>query len=314
MQNKTLLTISITVLVVAVAFNTFMYVVPETKQVVITQFGEYKRVEKEAGLKFKLPFIEKVNYFEKRLLEWDGKPNQLPTLEKRYLLVDTFARWRIADPLLYMKTLLGSEVAAQGRLDDIINSEVRNLVSSNYLIEAIRNSDRDMIIKVDIEGERDAELKGLATGRSKLEKLILEKCKEAAKDFGIEIVDVRLKRINYTEQVRTRVYERMVEERLRVAAEYRSEGEGEMMRIQGESENDQKRILSEAYRESEQIRGKADAQAINIYAKAYSLDPEFYSFMKTMESYKDNLSGSIMMLSTESEYTKYIKSLDRQQD
>ena len=312
MQNKTLLTISIAVLVVAVAFNTFMYVVPETKQVVITQFGEYKRVVTDAGLKFKLPFVEKVNYFEKRLLEWDGKPNQLPTLEKRYLLIDTFARWKIADPLLYMKTLIGSEVAAQGRLDDIINSEVRNIISSNTLIEAIRDSDRDMAIKVDIEGERDAELKGLQTGRTNLEEMILQKSKEAATDFGIEIVDVRLKRINYTEQVRTRVYERMVEERLRVAAEYRSEGEGEMMRIEGESENDQKTILSEAYRQSEEIRGKADAEAINIYAKAYSLDPEFYSFMKTMESYKNNLAGSTMMLSTESEYTKYIKSLDQQ--
>ncbi len=310
-ENKKLLIISIAVLVVAVSFNTFLYVVPETKQVVITQFGEYKRVETEAGLKLKIPFVEKVNYFEKRLLEWDGKPNQLPTLEKRYLLVDTFARWRISDPLLYMKTLIGSEVAAQGRLDDIINSEVRNFVSSNYLIEAIRNSDRDMIIKVDIEGERDAELKRLEIGRSKLERLILEKSKEAAKDFGIEIVDVRLKRINYTEQVRTRVYERMVEERLRVAAEYRSEGEGEMMRIEGESENEQKRILSEAYRESEQIRGKADAKAINIYAEAYSLDPEFYSFSKTIESYKENLSGSILMISTDSEYTKYIKSLEQ---
>lgn len=311
MQNKTLIIISIVVLLVAVAFNTFLYVVPETKQVVITQFGQYKRVEKEAGLKFKMPFVEKVNYFDKRLLEWDGKPNQLPTLEKRYINIDTFARWRIVDPLLYMKTLLGNEDAAHGRLDDIINSEVRNLVSSNLLIEAVRNSNREMIIKVDIEGERIDELQKVEKGRTEIESQILEAAKEAVKSFGIELVDVKVKRINYTQQVQIKVYERMVEERLRVAAEYRSEGEGEMMRIQGESENEQKRILSEAYRESEQIRGEADAKAINIYAKAYSLDPEFYSFTKTLESYKENLKGSTMMLSTDGEYTKYIKELNQ---
>jgi modulator of FtsH protease HflC len=310
MQNKPLLIISIVVLVLAVAFNTFLYVVPETEQVVITQFGEYKRVEKDAGLKVKLPFVEKVNYFEKRLLEWDGKPNQLPTLEKRYINIDTFARWRIVDPLLYMKTLLGSEDAAQSRLDDIINSEVRNLISSNYLIETVRDSQRDMTIKVDVEGERDEELQSVDKGRSEIERLILDNAKEATEKFGIELVQVKIKRLNYTEQVQKKVYERMVEERLRVAAEYRSEGEGEMLRISGESENEQKRIMSEAYKESEQIRGESDAKAINIYAKAYSLDPEFYSFTKTMESYKQNLEGGILMLSTESEYTKYIKNLD----
>ena len=213
MQNKTLLTISIIVLLLAIAFNSFLYVVPETKQVVITQFGEYKRVEKDAGLKLKLPFVQKVNYFDKRLLEWDGKPNQLPTLEKRYILVDTFARWRIVDPLLYMKTLLGNEEAAHSRLDDIINSEVRNLISSNYLIEAVRDSDRDMIIKVDIEGERDKELQNVKKGRSDIERLILESAKDAVVSFGIELVDVKIKRINYTEQVQKKVYERMVEER-----------------------------------------------------------------------------------------------------
>jgi membrane protease subunit HflC len=285
-----------------------MYVVPETKQVVITQFGEYKRVEKEAGLKFKMPLIDKVNYFEKRLLEWNGKSNQVPTLEKRYILVDTFARWRIVDPLLYMKTLLGSEDAARSRLDDIVNSAVRNLVSNNYLIETIRNSDRNMIIKVNIEGERNDELQNVKKGRNTIEQLILSDAAESVKGFGIELVDVKIKRINYTEQVQIKVYERMVEERLRVAAEYRSEGEGEMMRIQGESENEQKRIISEAYRLAEEIRGKADAEALNIYAKAYSADPEFYTFIKTLESYKDTLKNSTFMLSTDSEYLKYIKS------
>ncbi len=310
MQNKTLIIIAVAVLVIAVAFNTFMYVVPETKQVVITQFGEYKRVEKDAGLKFKLPFVQKVNMFEKRLLEWDGKPNQLPTLEKRYILVDTFARWRIEDPLMYMKTLLGSEEAAHSRLDDVINSELRNLISSNELVETVRNSNRDMVIKVDIEGERDEELQGIEKGRSEIEDMVLENSRESAKDFGIELVDVKIKRINYTEQVQKKVYERMVEERLRVAAEYRSEGEGEMLRINGESEQEQKRILSVAYKKSETMRGEADAKAIKIYADAYSRDPEFYSFTKTLDSYKENLNGSIMMLSTDSEYTKYIKSIE----
>ncbi len=307
-NNKILLTISIIVLIAAFAFNSFLFVLPETEQVVITRFGEYKRVEQEAGLKVKMPFVDKVNRFDKRLLEWDGKPNQVPTLEKRYILVDTFARWRIEDPLLYMKTLLGNESAAHSRLDDIINSAVRNLISNNYLIETTRNSGRNMIIKVNIEGERSEELENVKKGRSEIERLILEDAKKSVKSFGIDLVDVKIKRINYTEQVQQKVYERMIEERLRVAAEYRSEGEGEMMRIQGESENEQKRIVSEAYKTSEEIRGKADAEAINIYAKAYSLDPEFYSFTKTLESYKANLKGSTIMLSTDGEYLKYLKS------
>ncbi len=307
-NNKILLTISIIVLIAAFVFNSFLFVLPETQQVVITRFGEYKRVEQEAGLKVKMPFVDKVNRFDKRLLEWDGKPNQVPTLEKRYILVDTFARWRIEDPLLYMKTLLGSEDAAHSRLDDIINSAVRNLISNNYLIETTRNSGRSMIIKVNIEGERSEELENVKKGRSEIERLILEDAKKSVKSFGIDLVDVKIKRINYTEQVQLKVYERMVEERLRVAAEYRSEGEGEMMRIQGESENEQKRIVSEAYKASEEIRGKADAEAINIYAEAYSVDPEFYSFARTLESYKANLKGSTLMLSTDGEYLKYLKS------
>ncbi|ARN56353.1 protease modulator HflC [Sedimentisphaera salicampi] len=290
-----------------VAFNLFCYTVKETEQAVITQFGKYKRVEKDAGLKFKIPFVEKVNMFEKRLLEWDGTPTQMPTVEKRYINVDTFGRWRIVDPLEFMKTLR-TETAAQSRLDDIINSAVRNRISSNQLIEAVRNSNREMSMMVEVKDIREQDVSNISMGRNAIENKILAEAKISAKDFGIELVDVLIKRINYTEQVREKVYERMVEERLRVAAEYRSEGEGEKMNIQGKIENDTNRIISEAYRESQQIRGSADSEAVKIYAESYGLDPDFFAFYKTLESYKENLKGSNAVLSTDSEYLKYLSS------
>lgn len=307
MQNKLLITLAVVIFFVLLVFSSFMYVVPETQQVVITQFGEFKRVVTDAGLHFKKPIVEKANYFEKRVLEWDGKPTQVPTLEKRYIWVDAFARWKIVEPRKYFQTLR-TETSAHGKLDDIINSSVRNNISNNALIETVRDSGREMFMKVDVEGERSVELSQVKKGRSEIEKQIFKEASEAVKDFGIELVDIRLKRINYTEQVREKVYERMIEERLRVAAEYRSEGEGEMMRVRGERENDEKSILSDAYRQSEEIKGKADAQAINIYAEAFSKDPEFYSFLKTLESYEKNLGdSSVLILSTDSEYLQYLK-------
>ena len=307
MPNKTPIIIIVTVVAVLFVFSLFIYTVSETEQVVITQFGEYKRVVKEAGLHFKKPVIEKANYFDKRLLEWDGNPTQVPTLDKRYIWVDTFARWKIEDPLKFFRTVR-NEDSAQSRLDDIINSAVRNQISNHLLIEAIRSSNRPMLMTIGIEGERADELQNVEKGRDQLTELILAEAISSAQGLGIELVDIRIKRINYVEEVRRAAYERMIVERKQIAAKYRSEGEGKMMEIQGQKEQEEKLILSGAYKEAQDIMGKADAEAIKIYAEAYSKDPEFYSFLKTLESYEKNLGkASIVILSTDSDYLKYLK-------
>jgi membrane protease subunit HflC len=293
------------VLMVLILANSVMYTVPEFKQVIITQFGDPVEVVKEPGLHFKKPIIHKVNYFEKRLLEWDGDPTQIPTLDKKYIWVDSFARWKIADPLKFFQTVR-NEVSAHARLDDTVDGAVRNQITNHLLIEAIKSTNRDM--QFAIETERLEELPEIEKGRDRITKLILEEAKPATREYGIELIDVKIKRINYVEDVRKAVYERMKKERERIAAKYRSEGEGEMLEIKGKSEREEKEILSEAYREAQEIKGKADAEAIKIYAKAYSKDPEFYSFLKTLESYEENLGKeSILILSTDSDYLKYLK-------
>jgi len=308
MYNKALIIAVVIVVVVAFGLSLFIYTVSEIEQVVITQFGEYKKVVKDAGLHFKKPIIEKVNYLDKRILEWDGKPTQMPTLDKRYIWVDTFARWRIEDPLKFFRTVQ-NETSAHGRLDDIINSAVRNQMSNHPLIDAIRSSNRPMLMTVGIEGERAAELQKVEKGRNKITEQILAEAKASALVLGIELVDIRIKRINYVEQVRRSAYERMIVERQRIAAKYRSEGEGEMMEIMGKKEKEEKQILSEAYKAAQEIMGKADAEAIKIYADAYGKDEEFYSFLKTLESYEENLgAASTVILSTDSEYLKYLES------
>jgi len=308
MHNKKLIITAVIVFVVLSGLNLFIYTVSETEQVVITQFGKYKRVVKDAGLHFKKPILEKPNFFDKRILEWDGKPTQVPTLYKRYILVDTFARWRIDDPLKFFQTVR-NETSAHGRLDDIINSAVRNQISNHSLIEAIRSSNRPMIMTVGIEGERAGELQNVEKGRDKITEQILAEAKVSALVLGIELVDIRIKRINYIERVRKAVYEKMIAERQRIAAKFRSEGEGAMMEIQGQKEQEEKQIISEAYKQAQEIMGKADAEAIKIYAEAYSRDPEFYSFLRTLESYEKNLEKTgTVILSTDSEYLKYLKS------
>ncbi len=310
MPNKTPIIIIVIVIAVLAVLSLFVYIVSETEQVVITQFGEYKRVVKEAGLHFKKPIVEKANYFDKRLLEWDGKATQVPTLEKRLIWVDTFARWRIDDPLKFFQTVK-DENTAHSRLDGIIDSAVRNQISNHLLIEAIRSSNRPMLMTVGIEGERADELQNVEKGRDKLTEQILAEATSSARGLGIELVDIRIKRINYVEEVRKAAYQRMIVERKQIAAKYRSEGEGRMMEIQGQKEQEEKEILSEAYKQTQDIMGKADAQAIKIYAEAYSKDPEFYSFLKTLESYEKNLEkAGTVILSTDSDYFKYLKSPD----
>ncbi|HIE43459.1 MAG TPA: protease modulator HflC [Candidatus Omnitrophica bacterium] len=300
--------IGIGILIVLMFLNSIMYTIPETHQVVITQFGEPIRVVKEAGLHFKKPIVHQVNYFEKRLLEWDGKPTQIPTFDKRYIWVDSFARWKIEDPLKFFQTVR-NEISAHARLDDIVNSAVRNQISSHLLIETIRSRNRPMLSVVRIEGEKIAEVPDIEKGREKITELILKEAVPSASKYGIKLVDIRIKRVNYVEEVREAVYERMIVERKRIAAKYRSEGEGEMMEIMGKKEKEEKEILSGVYREAQEIKGKADAEAIKIYAEAYSKDPEFYSFLKALETYEQSLTkGSILILSTDSDYLRYLKS------
>ncbi len=307
MQNKSLIIILIVIAAVAFAAKQFIYTVSETEQVIITQFGKVKRIVPDAGLKFKIPVIEQINTFEKRLLEWDGNPTQVPTQDKRYIWVDSFARWRIEDPLKFFKTVR-DENSAHSRLDDIVNGAVRNQISNNPLIRAVRSSDREMQTDVGIDEERVIEVSTIGTGRDGIVAKILEEVKPAAKKLGIEIVDIRIKRINYVEEVRIATYERMISERKRIAAKFRSQGEGEKLRIEGEKEEEEKVVISEGYRRAQEIMGRADAEAIKIYAEAYSKDPEFYSFLKTLESYEKNLgSRSTVILSTDSEYFKYLK-------
>ncbi len=297
------------ILIVAV----FAFTVSETEQVIITQFGSPKRVIKDAGLHFKLPFIQKINTLDKRVLEWDGNPTQVPTSDKRYIWVDSFARWRITEPLLFFKTVT-METSAQGRLDDIINGAVRTQISNHPLIEAVRTSDRPMEIMMDLDDGTAGPTQNVETGRDQIATAVLNEAREAATEFGIEIIDIRFKRINYVEQVRKSVYEKMITERQRIASKYRSEGEGLKLKIEGDKEKEEKQIISEAYKAAQEIMGKADAEALRTYAEAYGKDPEFYSFLETLTSYEENLAtGSTLILSTDGDYLKYLKDLGQEE-
>jgi membrane protease subunit HflC len=308
---KVSFSVFITIIVIAIilGLNSF-FTVDETEQVIITQFG--KPVGKpitEPGLKFKIPFIQTVNYFPKNLLEWDGDPGQIPTLDKTYIWVDTFARWRIVDPLKFFRTV-NNEIGAQRKLDDILDPAVRNFITSYHLIEVVRNSNRYMdTMEVGLEQiGKKAIVTEVKTGREKITRMILEQARPKVEAFGIEIVDIRIKRINYVEEVRKAVYERMIQERKQIAEKFRSEGMGESKKIEGEKDKELKRITSEAYRKAQEIKGKADAEAARICAEAFSQDPEFYSFVKTLDVYKTTFDENTwLMLSTDSDFLKYLK-------
>ena len=303
-----LLIIPIIVIVLAVASA---YVVDETEQVIVTQFGRVVGTpKKDPGLYFKLPFIQSTNYFPKNLLQWDGDPGQIPTLDKTYIWVDTFARWKITDPIKFFQTV-NNTVSARARLDDIIDPAVRNFITSYSLIETVRKSNRELdtfeIGLEDIQKDKTSADR-ITTGREEITKGILEQAQPKLDKFGIELVDVKIKRINYVEQVRKSVYGRMIAERKQIAEKFRSEGMGEARKITGEKERDLKQITSEAYRTAQEIKGKADAESTKIYADAYGRDPEFYSFTKTLEIYNESLDKSIsLVLSTDSEFLKYLK-------
>jgi membrane protease subunit HflC len=286
-----------------------LYVVNEAEQAILTQFGKPVGGVADPGLHFKIPFIQKVSRFEKRILKWDGDPNQIPTKDKRFIWIDTTARWRIKDPLLFYTTV-ATERGAQSRLDDILDSVVRDAVSGRLLVELVRGSD----YKAQSGGEERFEVEGVEVtkenlvGREEIMAGILDKARANTPDYGIELLDVQIKRINYVEQVRTRVYERMINERKKVAAQYRSEGEGEQADILGQMERELKEISSEAYRKVLEVRGGADAEAAKIYAEAYNKDKEFYTFLRTLESYKKSIQkNGRLVISTDSDYYRYLK-------
>jgi len=298
----------IIVLLVIVFTNTF-YVVKETEQVIITQFGKpVGDPVATPGLKVKLPFIQTAHRFERRFLEWDGDPNELPTKDKRFIGVNTYARWRITDPLLYFQRLR-DERGAQTRLDDILDGETRNAIANYDLVEVVRTSNREPE-HGDLVLEEQAQLDEISHGREVIRLEILDNAQSRTSDLGIEILDVQFKRINYVAEVERKVYERMIAERRRIADRFRSEGQGEASRISGEKDRDLLRIQSEAYKTAQEIRGDADATATAIYAAAYDRSPQtraFYEFLMTMESYPATLDeNSTLILSTDGEFYKYL--------
>jgi membrane protease subunit HflC len=300
------------IVIILIALYSAAYTVDETQQVVVTQFGKaIGNPITEPGLKFKLPIIQEANFFPKNLLQWDGDPSQIPTLDKTYIYVDTFARWKVIDPLKFFQTVNNVTVAL-ARLDDIIDAAVRNFISSYPLIETVRWTNRELdTYEVGIEKiQEERVIHDITTGRQKIVKKILEQAFPKLNEFGILLVDVQIKRLNYVEEVQTSVYGRMIAERKQIAEKFRSEGQGEARKIEGNRGKELKRITSEAYRTAQEVKGKADAESTRIYAQAYSKDPGFYSFLKTLDVYKETMDkDSSLVLSTDSDFLKYFKSL-----
>jgi len=303
----------VVVLAAIVVLGDAVYIVNETNQVIVTQFGEPKGgAVTAAGVHLKTPFIQKANYFEKRWLEWEGDANQIPTKDKKYIWVETYCRWRISDPLVFFQRVQ-DERGAQSRLDDIVDGEARNAVANYDLIEIVRSSNRVFEQSEEAVAKDASEvLAKIALGRDKIAKIILEKADKITPEFGVEIKDVQIKRVNYVDEVQKKVFERMIAERQRIASKYRSEGDGKSAEIRGQKEKELKRIQSEAYRKAQEVMGKADAEATRIYAAAYNLDPELYQFLKTLESYRTSLAKDTwLILSTDSEFLKFLKSSGR---
>ena len=302
--------IGVLALTVLLFFSGTLYIVDETQQAVITQFGEPMGDPiTKAGLHVKMPFIQQANYFEKRLLQWDGNPNQIPTKDKRYIWVDTTARWRIEDPLKFLQSVT-NERGAHARLDDIVDSATRDYLTNHNLVEAVRNSNRIIESKSLLEEDEikasDEALETIKVGRDAITRGILKRASKIVPQYGIELVDLRIKRINYVKEVRNKVYERMTSERKRAAERYRSEGQGKKREIEGQMTKELEEIRSEAYKKAEIIKGTADAEAIAIYADAYNKDPEFYSFIKTLDTYKNTIdSDTTLIFSPDNEYLEY---------
>jgi len=315
MKNGVL--IAVIAVLAVLLFGGVFYTVDETEQVIITQFGKPIGAQiTEAGLHVKLPFIQKAQFFPKTLLEWNGDPGQIPTQDKTFIYVETFARWRIKDPLKFYETVY-NELAAQKKLDDILDAAAFNFLSSHHLVEAVRNSNRllekDVIASAGLADSVQEQI-AIKLGRSGMDRGILEQARPKLEKLGIELIDMRIKRINYVDEVRQKVYERMIAERKQISEKFRSEGKGESKKIEGDREKELKRIRSDAYRKAQEVKGKADAEAARIYAEAYNKDPEFYSFVKTLDSYRLTLGkDSSLVLSTKSDFLKYLKGYEAKQ-
>ena len=294
------------VLLVVVASG--LYVVDERQQVIITQFGEpVGDAVNTPGLHFKTPFMQTANFFDKRFLEWDGDANQVPTRDKRFIWVDTYARWRISDPQVYLERLRGDELTAQSRLDDILDGETRNAVARHDLVEVVRTSNRQPDAAA-AEEEETGILDEIQTGRTDITEEIQTIASPRLEELGIELMDFRFKRINYVDEVQRDVFDRMIAERQRIAQRYRSEGEGEAARIGGEKDRELQRIQSEAYRDAQKRRGVADAEATRIYADAYNRDASFYAFMKSMETVEKAVDpNTLLIMTTEGDLFRYLE-------
>ncbi len=313
---KKFITIALGLIVLGLLSGSF-FIVRETEQIVITRFGKpIGQAITTAGMHYKMPFVDKVNAFDKRILEWDGETNQISTQEKRYIVVDSTARWRIVDPLLYLQTVGLSEEDAQTRLDDLIDSAIRNEIRSNTLIEIVRNSNR--VIEIlekentdQMEGQNDDALIGekISIGREQITRNILKKATPSLKSLGIELIDVRIKGLMYENSVLQKVFDRMISERKKIAEKIRSEGLAEKAKIEGKKDLELKKIESEAYKLAQSTKGEADAESTRIYAEAYSSDPEFYQFLKSLESYESAFSRKgTLILGTNTEFLKTLKS------
>jgi membrane protease subunit HflC len=312
MKRTLTITIGILAILALLALSGAFYRVEEGQQAIVLQFGRpVGDPVTEPGLHVKLPFVQNVRRFEKRLLIWDGDPEEIPTKGREFIKVDATARWRIADPKKFLESV-ATEQRAQSRLDDIIDSAVRSQVSGNTLVELVRSASwvtpGEEVLE-EIPAEREKELKKKVTrGREELTRAILTEARKVVPQFGIELIDVRIKRLNYVPSVREKVYSRMISERKRIAARFRSEGEGESAEILGNMEKDLRQIRSTAYRKAQVIRGKADAQATKIYGDAFNKDPEFYAFSRTLEAYKEGQNkNSVLILTTDSDYYRYLK-------
>jgi len=304
--------LGIVLLLILILASGSFYIMEEGNQGVIVQFGKpVGSTVAEAGLHVKLPFIQKILRFEKRLLIWDGDPNQIPTAGREFIWVDATARWRIMDPLKFLESV-ATENGAQSRLDDIVDSVIRDLVSANPLVELVRSTTWQAS-ESDVPGETPQELaeelmKEIQLGREEMTRAILVEVRKMTPQYGIEVVDVRIKHLNYVQSVREKVYDRMISERKRIASRYRSEGEGRSAEILGNMEKELREIRSTAYRTVQEIRGEADASATRIYGEAYGRDPEFYAFSRTLEEYKEKQNDNIMLvLTTDSDFYRYLK-------
>lgn len=305
-----------------VASSSF-FVVREGEQALITQFGRIVGEPiSDAGLKWKLPLIQDVRYYEKRILTWDGDPNQIPTKDKKYIVIDTTARWRIADVVKFAETVQ-TEEGARPRLDGILDGVTRDIISRNNLVEAVRNTNsildkihaRQQLLKetkdsmevLELEEQITGEIEPITVGREKLSEAIIDRARPELISLGIELKDVQLRRIAYEASVETKVFSRMISERQRIAEKIRSIGKGEDAKIRGKLDRDLKEIESTAYRKSEEIRGKADAEAITIYAASIQQQPEYYKFVRTLDAYKKSLSGKAeLLLTTDNDFLKVL--------